>query len=238
MSELEYTWLGHATALLSTPEDRHIIIDPFLDDNPAFPDEGLEVESLDGMLLTHGHFDHVADAGRLIENHQPELIGIFEVATYFESQGAETAVPMNEGGTYQSDALDVSFTAVHARHSSAMLDDDDQLVPGGNPLGWVLTFSNDRTLYISGDTNVFGDMALIDELYEPDVGVLPIGDHFTMGPKEAGKAVEFLNLDKIIPNHYGTFDVLTGTPQEFKAELPASDADRVHVVEPGETVSL
>ncbi len=235
---IEITWLGHATTLLEAPDGRNIIIDPWIEDNPGFPGDELPVDHLDCMVLSHGHFDHVGDAPALVEEHQPRVFGIFEVATWLENNGAENVVPMNEGGTFRSDDLNLSLTAVHAQHSSAIMNEDEQLVPGGNPMGWVFEFENDRTIYFSGDTNIFSDMKLISDLYDPDLALLPIGDHFTMGPREAARAMQFLDVDQVIPVHYGTFDVLTGTPEKLRKHLPSDLANIVNPIDPGESALL
>jgi len=236
--EATITWLGHATLQIETPEDRRILVDPWIDGNPGFPEDANPPEQLDGMVLTHGHFDHTDDAVQYALEHQPQVVGVFEVATWLENHGAENVVPMNEGGTFHSEELGVDLTAVHAQHSSCVMNDDDSLGPGGVSVGWIIDFSTGKTLYCSGDTNVFGDMSLIRELYEPDLAVLPIGDHFTMGPEEACKAIELLDADRVLPVHYGTFPVLTGTPDALKAELDSTRAEAVEAVAPGESVQL
>jgi L-ascorbate metabolism protein UlaG (beta-lactamase superfamily) len=236
--DVTITWLGHSTLVVETPEGKRLIIDPWLDENPGVPEDFDGIHSLDGLLLSHGHFDHAGDAVRLVDEFDPQVIGIFEVATWLENNGAENVVPMNEGGTFQSEELQIDLTAVHAQHSSCVMYEDNTLGPGGDPLGWVIDFSSGKTLYYTGDTNVFSDMALVSDLYDPDMVILPIGDHFTMGPREAAKAIELIDVDHVVPVHYGTFPVLTGTPDALKAELDASRADAVEVVDPGGSVSL
>ncbi len=236
--DVTITWLGHSTLVVETPEGKRLIIDPWLDENPGVPDDFEGIDALDGLLLSHGHFDHAGDAVRLVDAFDPQVIGIFEVATWLENNGAENVVPMNEGGSFHSEELQVDFTAVHAQHSSCVMYEDNTLGPGGDPLGWVMDFSTDKTVYYTGDTNVFSDMALVSELYDPDLVILPIGDHFTMGPREAAKAIELIDVDRVVPVHYGTFPVLTGTPAALKAELDSRRADHVEVVDPGGSVSL
>ncbi len=232
------TWLGHATLHIETPEGNQVLIDPWLDNNPGLPEDFDGISSLDGLVLTHGHFDHAEDAIHLAGEFQPQVVGIFEVATWLENNGAENVVPMNEGGTFSSEELNVELTAVHAQHSSCVKNDDNTLGPGGDPLGWVIDFSNGRTLYHTGDTNVFSDMSLIRELYDPDLVIMPIGDHFTMGPREAAKAMELIDVDRVVPVHYGTFPVLTGTPEALEEEVGAKRASAIEAIDPGESVSL
>ncbi len=237
-NDITLTWLGHSTIHIETPEGKQILIDPWIDENPGFPEDASKPDRLDGMVLSHGHFDHADDAVELANEFQPQVVAIFEVATWLENNGAENVVPMNEGGTFRSEELEVDFTAVHAQHSSCVVHEDGSLGPGGDPLGWVIDFSSGKTVYFTGDTNVFGDMELISNLYEPDLAVLPIGDHFTMGPREAAKAIELIDVDRVVPVHYGTFPVLTGTPDALKAELDSERAETVEDVDPGEPVTL
>lgn len=232
------TWLGHATLRIETPEGNRMIVDPWIDENPGLPDGFDGIEALDGLVLSHGHFDHAGDATRLVNQFQPQVIGIFEVATWLENNGAENVVPMNEGGTFRSEELQVDLTAVHAQHSSCVMYEDNSLGPGGDPLGWVIDFSSGKTLYYTGDTNVFSDMSLVSDLYDPDMVILPIGDHFTMGPREAAKAIELIDVNRVVPVHYGTFPVLTGTPDALKAELDSERAESVETIDPGESVVL
>lgn len=236
--QVKITWLGHSTTLVSTPNNRTILIDPWLEDNPSCPEKYQTIDALDAVLLSHGHFDHVGSAVDLIQEHQPETVANFEVGTWIEQQGAENAVPVNEGGTYHLEEPNVDVTAVHAQHSSAILDEDENLIPGGNPMGWVMEFSDGKTVYHSGDTNVFGDMEMIGQLYQPDLALLSIGDHFTMGPREAAHAVELLDVEYVVPIHYGTFDALSGTPEELKDHLSPEKAESVTAIDPGDSVEL
>ena len=160
------------------------------------------------------------------------MVAIFDLTTWAESKGVEATNGGNKGGTLS--IADVEVTLVQALHSSSYMDGDVN-VDMGDPCGLVLRFSNGFTIYNAGDTDVFGDMALIAELYAPDLVILPIGDHFTMGPRQAAKAVSLLKAKRVVPQHYGTFPLLTGTPEALQALLP--DDVELLTLEVGETLS-
>jgi L-ascorbate metabolism protein UlaG (beta-lactamase superfamily) len=231
MPDVPVTWLGHASFRLDTPEGKRIYIDPFLTGNPKCPESELAPERIDVIAITHGHGDHVGDTVELSKKFQPEILAMIELKTWLGRQGAEVGETpgFNKGGTV--DAAGVRFTLVNAFHSSAS-DDGDYL---GEAAGLVLTFENGSTIYFAGDTCVFGDMQLIGRIYSPDVAVLPIGGWFTMDPREAGVALELLGAKRCIPCHYGTFPVLTGTPDELRQHAPDVE---VIALEPGETVTV
>lgn len=232
------TWLGHATFSIRTPEGRHLLIDPWVAGNPACPREASALDHIDVMVITHGHFDHIADAVSLAREHQPVVIGIFEVCKWLERKGVGNLTTMNKGGTIECQGVRV--TMVHADHSCGIEEDDGRIVYGGEAVGYVLTFSNGTVVYHAGDTNVFGDMALIRELYAPSVVMLPIGGKYTMSPKEAAKAVELLRPRVVIPMHFGTFPGLTGRPDELIERLrdKGLGSVEVRVLRPGETTEL
>ena len=204
------TWLGHSTFLVGTPAGQTLLIDPWVDQNPVCPDEFKNLSHLDGMLITHGHFDHIADAVPIANRTKCPVIGIFELCHWLNRQGVTNTNAMNKGGT--TNLAGVSITMVGADHSCGILEADGTISYGGEAVGYILRFDNGFSLYHAGDTNVFGDMALIAELYRPNLALLPIGGHFVMGPVEAAKAVELLQVKQVIPMHYGTFPVLAGTP--------------------------
>jgi len=230
MADTQVTWLGHATFRIDSPGGKRIYVDPWLE-NPKCPDGEKEPERIDVIVLTHGHSDHVGNTIDLMTKFSPPLVTQIEVQNWLTRNGVEgLEVPgLNKGGTREVDGI--SFTMTDARHSSSS-DDGEYL---GESCGFVIGLENGTKLYFAGDTCVFGDMQLIARIYEPDVAILPIGDHFTMGPKEASVALELLSVNKCIPSHYGTFPLLRGTPDELRALSPNVD---VITPEPGETVTV
>lgn len=217
------TWLGHATVLIQTAKGTHILIDPFIANNPKYP-KGYELPSkIDFVLLTHGHGDHISDAAPVAKKHGSTVVAMFELADYIGKQGVEKTMGMNLGGTVQLN--DVAATMVDAKHSSGAQDSNGTHYVGV-AAGYVLTVQDGPVLYHAGDTCVFGDMRLIGEIYKPETAMLPIGDFYTMGPQEAAVAAKFLGAKTILPIHWGTFPVLTGTPDQLEK-----------LVEPGVTVA-
>lgn len=214
---VELTWLGHAAFRLRLGDGTVLLIDPWLDGNPACPDAEKEQDRVDAIFLTHGHFDHFGDTPAIAAKHQPQIFAIHEIAVYLEALGVANVVGSNKGGTIVGPG-DVAATMVDAVHSSG-LSSDDGILPGGEAAGWVLALAQGLTVYHAGDTAVFGDMALIGELWSPDVALLPIGGHFTMGPDHAARAAQMLGVSAVIPIHYGTFPILGGTPADLSAAL-------------------
>jgi L-ascorbate metabolism protein UlaG (beta-lactamase superfamily) len=175
----EITWLGHATALITTAKGTRILIDPFIEHNPKYPKEFELPEKIDLVLLTHGHMDHTADAVTVAKKHGAKVVGMVELTDWLQTKGLEDAVGMNLGGTYAFE--DVAITMVEAKHSSSV-QDGKQIIYAGVAAGLVITIENGPVIYHAGDTSLFSDMKLIQELYSPEIGLLPIGDHYTMGP--------------------------------------------------------
>ena len=231
MSKLSITWLGHSTFVLRSPGGTRIIIDPWVSTNPSCPESAKKIGDLDVMLVTHGHFDHTADAVSIARNSGAQVVAPYELSVWFQQKGLENVVGMNPGGTLKTHGL--SVTMVPAMHSSS-IEEDGKLLYMGVATGYVIGFEDGQTAYFAGDTSVFSDMKLIGEMYRPSVAFLPIGDLFTMGPEQAAVAAEMLGVRQIVPMHYGTFPALTGTPARLR-ELVAPNAIDVLELKPGET---
>jgi L-ascorbate metabolism protein UlaG (beta-lactamase superfamily) len=225
------TWLGHATVLVQTAKGTNILIDPFIAQNPEYPKEFVLPEKIHYILATHGHGDHISDLVPVAASHNSTVVAVFELANYLAKKGVARTIGMGMGGTVQLD--DAAVTLVAAEHSSSVQDEQGTHYVGLAG-GFVLTIADGPVLYHAGDTNVFGDMRLIHELYQPEVVMLPIGGHFTMGPREAALAVRLLEPEVVLPLHFGTFPPLKGTPEQLAALVDAS----VKVVRcrPGETI--
>ena len=225
------TWLGHATVLVQTAKGTNILIDPFITHNPKYPKDFVLPEKIHYILLTHGHDDHIADVVPVAAEHGSTVVAIYELAGWVAARGVANTIGMNLGGTVKLG--DVAATMVEAKHSSAVRDERGDHY-AGVAAGYVLTIADGPVLYHAGDTAVFGDMKLIGELYRPEVAMLPIGGHFTMGPKEAALAVRLLGAETILPIHFGTIPQLKGAPEELAALVDAN----IQVVRwsPGESV--
>ena len=232
LNGVQITWLGHATFKVTTPGGKIVLIDPWTFQNPACPEGLKRVDKVDLMLVTHGHFDHMGDAVDIARATKPTTVAIVELAGWLGSRGVEQTIGINKGGSVNVEGIRVSMT--HAIHTSGVEDGSY----AGDACGYVIEFENGRKLYHAGDTCAFSDMQIIGELYQPDVALLPIGDFYTMGPREAAIAVRLLGVKHVIPMHYATFPVLTGTPAALRQALQALGLNEVEVVEmkPGQTV--
>ena len=231
MADTQLTWLGHASFRFDSPGGKRIYVDPFLDGNPKTPDNEKEPEWVDIIAITHGHGDHVGDAVELAKKHGAVVVAPVELADWLvmkQGVAQDKIHDPNKGGTVEVEGIKITLT--HAQHSSSTNDG----TYAGEPCGLVFEFEDGTVLYASGDTNAFGDMALIARIYKPEYAILPIGDHYTMGPREAAVALELLGNPTCIPSHWGTFPLLTGTPDKLR-EL--TDAE-VLTVEPGQTIQL
>jgi len=223
-ASLVVTWLGHATVLFESPKGRRVLVDPWLS-NPSCPADCKDVGNIDVLLVTHGHFDHIEDAPAVAKRTGATVVGTFEVCQWLATKGVEKVSPMNKGGS--QDQAGIRISMVHALHTSGYVDAAG-ITYLGEAAGYVLRFENGLAVYCAGDTALFGDMALIKDLYAPEVAVLPIGDLFTMGPEAAARAVDLLGVRQVVPIHYGTFPALTGTVDRFRGLV---EPKGVHVIE-------
>ena len=226
------TWLGHATFKIATTSGKVILVDPWLS-NPLCPEAEKKQSRVDTLLITHGHGDHIGDAVELGKKFKPQIVGIYETCAWLESKGVKNTIGMNKGGTAKVGEIEV--TMVHAVHSCG-IQDGDKVIYGGEACGYVVRLPGGLTIYHAGDTAVFGDMKLIAELYEPELAMLPIGDFYTMSPREAAMAVRLLGVKHVIPMHFRTFPALTGTPEELKRLTQDIAGLEIHALKPGETL--
>ena len=246
----EVLWLGQAAVRITTPGGKVVVIDPWLRTNPKTPAGFKNLESLgkvDLVLVTHGHFDHVADAPDLARMHKVPMYGPAGLNQTIATLGVlpvELAPRFGKGGTIEPFGKGgVKITATRAEHSSEYVwknpaTTKEEVHVGGEPVGFILELENGFKIYHMGDTGLFGDMKFIGEYYKPDLVLIPIGGHFVMSPADAAYAVKnYLKPKFALPIHYGTIPVLRGTPEEFAAAL-GGDASKMLKVNPGEKVDF
>lgn len=223
-------WLGHSAFKLVSPGGNHILVDPFLKNNPSTPDEWKEPEKVDYILLTHGHEDHVGETIEIAKRTGCTVVAMVELSRLLVGKHGlpeNQAVEINKGGTVHYD--DFSVTMVSANHSSSFNGDY-----AGDPGGLVISFQDDICIYHLGDTNIFADLEFYGQMYRPHVCLVPMGDYYTMGPQEAAYAVELIETEVAIPIHYGTFPPLTGDPEDFKKFTEDITETEVWIPEAGE----
>ena len=228
------TLLGHSAFSFVSPNGITVLIDPWLE-NPKAPPGARDIGKVDIILVTHGHGDHLGNTVEIARRTNACVVAIHEIGLYLRNEGIKRVEGINKSGSVVVDGLNITMT--HAEHSSGM-EPGGELRIGGDPAGFIVHFENDFALYHAGDTGVFGDMQLIGKLYSPDLAILPIGGYFTMGPVEAALACTLLRPKHIIGMHYGTFPILSGTPQELRRHLPAALKQRVRILEPGVPVAF
>lgn len=225
---MQIIWLGHGSFELRLDSGETIVIDPWFG-NPKYPN-GYELLRCDTLLITHGHFDHIANAIDVAKKFSPVVVANYEIVSWLESKGVKNGIGMNTGGTVQAGSIKITMT--DAVHSSTIVD-DGKAIPAGEAGGFILHLADGRRVYFAGDTAVHSDMALLKRLYQPELAFLPIGDLFTMDPAQAALATELTGVKTVVPMHYATFEALSGTPAQLQ-ELVKPLGVKVQALKPGE----
>jgi L-ascorbate metabolism protein UlaG (beta-lactamase superfamily) len=234
------SWLGHGTFHIVTPTGKKLLLDAWVDSNPACPTEWkdrIRHEGLDAIFVTHGHSDHISELLELATVTDAKILGIYDLTTWLGMQGVDESrlIGFNKGGTVEVAGVKATMTV--AQHSSTYVE-DDKLIPLGDPVGYVLTLENGFTIYFTGDTAVTYDMKIVGELYHPELTILPIGDWFTMDPRQAAYALRLIGSKYAIPGHFGTFPLLSGTPDALRQQCEAQAVTvEVLALAPGESIS-
>lgn len=225
------TWHGHSCFTLETDEGKRIMIDPWLDENPAADIKADDVEALDYILVSHGHWDHFADCVKLAKKTEATVVSTYELVEFAQSQGAKNGHGMNIGGAYVFDFGRVKLTP--ALHTGSVAGDTDG-THTTDPSGFLISLNSGQRIYHAGDTALIMDMQLLRG--SVDVAILPIGDNFTMGPEDAARAVEMIEPEVVIPMHYNTFPVIEQNPESFRTLV--GDLARVEILQPGGSYTI
>lgn len=231
---MKITWFGHSSFSVEFA-DTKILIDPFLKENPSFDEADFDsaIAGTTHIVLTHGHFDHVGDTVEIAQSLDIPVIANYDLCMWLKNKGVEKINPTNTGGMVSQRGFTVTF--VQAIHSSGYLDEDGVSHSLGNPCGVVLHIEGEKTIYHMGDTDIFGDMALIHELHEPQIGIVPIGDRFTMGGRVAALACQrYFKFESIIPCHFASFEIIDQNANKFIAGL-GSDSGKAVIMTTGQT---
>ena len=240
----QFTYLGHSTVLIETPGGKRLLLDPWTTGNPRCPEQyktPASLGKLDAILITHIHSDHVGDVEAICDaNPDAAVVAVFEACEWLATKDIpniqQNIRPMGKGGSQQIEGIEIIMT--QAVHSSSFTEEDGNVVYGGEAAGYILRMEDDFTVYAAGDTALFGDMALLNLMYSPTLALLPIGDLFTMGPKQASHAIRLLGVSHVLPIHYATFPVLTGTPEELAIHTRNIAGLTIHAIAPGESFRL
>jgi L-ascorbate metabolism protein UlaG (beta-lactamase superfamily) len=229
---IQITWLGHAAFEIRFDGGEVLLLDPWIEGNPAYP-KNYNLQKADAIAVSHGHGDHLGDVVPLAKKFDAKVFAMVEIANWCAGKGVKTTIGFNKGGT-----VDLGFaklTMTHALHSSSIQDGDNSIY-GGEAAGFILTLKDGRRAYFAGDTAIFSEMGLYADVYHPELAFLPIGDHYTMGPEEAAYAARLLKVKKIIPMHYGTFPILTGRPAQLEEKLSGTGIE-VLELKPGQPIT-